>query len=331
MSQSFPNLDGLMRLSRTEGVDIRPALLRVLTDLYVQESAHSRQQELQYVELALRLLPIVDLQTRAAVTRKLRGYAGLPPALREYVGAPLAGLEKPVPGDAPRQAASRPEATPSPAAAQLQQVPENHVTEAPTDAADAFSTGEFFLQAGPAERWRLIADLDDRAGEVALPAVASHVVGRLERAALQRNQREFARELQAALGLSARIAWRMVQDEFGEPLLIAARAISMPADVLVRIMLFLNPAIGESVERVFALARLYERIGTASTAAILASWRNASRGSEAARYRPLHAPEPAAAAAGDMRDAGNWSRRREQRDPAADRAGLSGGARSQGS
>ncbi len=30
-----------MTLSRHEGVDIRPTLLRVLTDLYVQTSAHS--------------------------------------------------------------------------------------------------------------------------------------------------------------------------------------------------------------------------------------------------------------------------------------------------
>ena len=37
----FPGFDGLMTLSRREGVDIRPTLLRVLTDLYVQASAHS--------------------------------------------------------------------------------------------------------------------------------------------------------------------------------------------------------------------------------------------------------------------------------------------------
>ena len=32
----FPGFDGLMTLSRREGVDVRPTLLRVLTDLYVQ-------------------------------------------------------------------------------------------------------------------------------------------------------------------------------------------------------------------------------------------------------------------------------------------------------
>jgi hypothetical protein len=41
----FPGFDGLMTLSRREGVDIRPTLLRVLTDLYVQTSAHSDDEE----------------------------------------------------------------------------------------------------------------------------------------------------------------------------------------------------------------------------------------------------------------------------------------------
>src|SRR3954451_21696872 len=36
----IPGFDGLMTLSRREGVDIRPTLLRVLTDLYVQTSVH---------------------------------------------------------------------------------------------------------------------------------------------------------------------------------------------------------------------------------------------------------------------------------------------------
>ena len=47
----FPGFDGLMTLSRREGVDIRPTLLRVLTDLYVQATAHSGDEEQQFVEL----------------------------------------------------------------------------------------------------------------------------------------------------------------------------------------------------------------------------------------------------------------------------------------
>ena len=52
----FPGFDGLMTLSRREGVDIRPTLLRVLTDLYVQARSHSPDEERQFVELTSRLM-----------------------------------------------------------------------------------------------------------------------------------------------------------------------------------------------------------------------------------------------------------------------------------
>src|ERR1700716_1128038 len=72
----FPGFDGLMTLSRREGVDIRPTLLRVLTDLYVQASAHSGDEERQFVELTSRLIDQVDDATRAAVRARLAIYPG---------------------------------------------------------------------------------------------------------------------------------------------------------------------------------------------------------------------------------------------------------------
>src|SRR3954454_9992679 len=74
----FPGFDGLMTLSRREGVDIRPTLLRVLTDLYVQTSAHSADEERQFVELTSRLIEQVDDATRAAVRARLAIYPALP-------------------------------------------------------------------------------------------------------------------------------------------------------------------------------------------------------------------------------------------------------------
>ena len=38
---AYPPLDGLVDLACRDGVDIRPTLLRVLTDLYVQKPTHS--------------------------------------------------------------------------------------------------------------------------------------------------------------------------------------------------------------------------------------------------------------------------------------------------
>ena len=72
----FPGFDGLMTLSRREGVDIRPTLLRVLTDLYVQASAHSDDEERQFVELTSRLIDEVDDATRAVVRARLAIYPG---------------------------------------------------------------------------------------------------------------------------------------------------------------------------------------------------------------------------------------------------------------
>jgi hypothetical protein len=70
----FPGFDGLLMLSRRDGVDIRPTLLRVLTDLYVQTSTHSVEEERHFVELTSRLIDHVDDATRAVVRARLSIY-----------------------------------------------------------------------------------------------------------------------------------------------------------------------------------------------------------------------------------------------------------------
>src|SRR5437763_16183379 len=89
----FPHLDGLMTLSRREGVDIRPTLLRVLTDLYVQASSHTDDEERQFVELASRLIDQVDDATRAAVRGRLTSYPRTPPTILQKLGLPPAAPE----------------------------------------------------------------------------------------------------------------------------------------------------------------------------------------------------------------------------------------------
>ena len=75
----FPGLDGLMTLSRREGVDIRPTLLRMLTDLYVQASKHTTDEERQFVELSSRLIDQVDDAKRAPVRARHHPAPGRPP------------------------------------------------------------------------------------------------------------------------------------------------------------------------------------------------------------------------------------------------------------
>src|SRR5690242_10636814 len=94
-SPMFPGFDGLMTLSRREGVDIRPTLLRVLTDLYVQARAHSAGEARQFVELASRLIDQVDDATRAAVRARLAIYPGAPASILEQLGLRPSGTDEP--------------------------------------------------------------------------------------------------------------------------------------------------------------------------------------------------------------------------------------------
>ena len=52
---SLAGLDGLADLGLRSGADMRPTLLRILTNLYVQKFRHTPEEERHYTELALRL------------------------------------------------------------------------------------------------------------------------------------------------------------------------------------------------------------------------------------------------------------------------------------
>ena len=84
----FPGFDGLMTLSRREGVDVRPTLLRVLTDLYVQASSHTADEEQQFVELTSRLIEQVDDATRAVVRARLAIYPHTPAIIADVLVGP---------------------------------------------------------------------------------------------------------------------------------------------------------------------------------------------------------------------------------------------------
>src|ERR1700756_4802401 len=97
-SPIFQGFDGLMTLSRREGVDIRPTLLRVLTDLYVQAATHSLDEKRQFVELTSRLIDQVDDATRAAVRARLAIYPETPVEIMRRLGLkrPLSGEPLPL-------------------------------------------------------------------------------------------------------------------------------------------------------------------------------------------------------------------------------------------
>src|SRR5258708_24696493 len=73
---TFASLEGLLDHGHRDGFDIRPTLLRVLTDLYLQKPAHPLDDERYYTELALRLISSTDVPARAAATKP----RAIPPA-----------------------------------------------------------------------------------------------------------------------------------------------------------------------------------------------------------------------------------------------------------
>jgi uncharacterized protein (DUF2336 family) len=225
-----PRLDGLFDLALRDGVDIRPTLLRVLTDLYVQKPFHTQEEETQYLELATGLIDAVDEATRAIVAARLRDYPGTPAAVwKKLTASERAFLKN-----------------------------------------DDLS--ELFFSADSHERRLILANLVAREKHSTL-RVSSETLARLEASALQRNASEFTRLLRATLGIAPQLALRIVQDPSGEPLVVACKALGMPAPALQRILLLLNPAIGQSVGRVYELARLFDDMSLEAALQMLSIWR----------------------------------------------------------
>jgi hypothetical protein len=275
----FPGFDGLMTLSRREGVDIRPTLLRVLTDLYVQASAHSADEERQFVELTSRLIDQVDDATRAAVRARLAIYPATPVEIMNKLGLrhPHSGQVAPaIPTDAP---------TPrTPTEAQLRMAA--NLSMRPNDAAEIT---DMFFAANTSERALILHNLNEAPlkASARIPAARTkRAIETLEMAAFAEDTENFAREIGEALILPARIATQVVNDPGGEPLACAARALDMPSAAFQRVLIFLNPEFGSSVHNVYRLSRLYDQLTERSALVMLAAWRGSTMAVTRAKYRP---------------------------------------------
>ncbi len=268
-SSAYSPLDSLVDLACRDGVDIRPTLLRVITDLYVQKSTHTAEEEIQYVELALGLICAVDEATRAAVAARLSAYPNAPRAVLTRLAASSSGAPAAQPAKPAIARTQQPRAAPA------------------SESTSSHDLIELFFTANAEERRLILINLDVASEPTRQrPAPrADAVVRRLESSALQRNVVEFTRMLERGLGFGRELATRMVEDPSGEGIVIAAKSLGMEADVLQRILLFLNPVIGQSVERVFELSKLYDDITWSAADRMVAIWRDVGE-----RARPPHAP-----------------------------------------
>jgi uncharacterized protein (DUF2336 family) len=284
-SPPFPGFDGLINLSRREGVDIRPTLLRVLTDLYVQASTHSEEEARQFVELTSRLIDQVDDATRAAVRARLAVYPATPiPVMRQLGLKPSHGNQR-VPLAREIPPASSPSLTVKPPTdAQLRLA--SNLSMQPADAAEIVS---MFFGASSSDRVLILHNLSETPLKASprVPATrAARSIEALEMAAFVADVENFTLELGETLILPWKLSTRIVNDNSGEPLACAAKALGMPSPVFQRVLLFLRPEIGTSVHTVYRLSRLYDVLSERSALIMLAAWRGSTMVVTRAKYRP---------------------------------------------
>jgi uncharacterized protein (DUF2336 family) len=293
-SPILASIDGLTDLGTRSGIDVRPTLLRVLTDLYVQKPTHTPDEDRHYTELALRLIEAVDVTTRAAVAERLATHRA-PPAkvvtrlARDLpeVAAPLqrlrASSQEHVADEQASAIASGEALSPA-----IDAVLDLAVTHDGTGVAQELN--ELFLGANADERRLILLNL-----EVLTPLPPGHVpvsrdphaCQRLEAAALARDIEQFAQHLARSLHIARAQALSIARDELGEPVVVAAKVLKMQADMLQRILLFLNPSVGQSVARVHALATLYDEMTLPAAEQLLAIWQAMQPPERpAAGYRP---------------------------------------------
>jgi hypothetical protein len=301
---TFASLEGLLDHGQRDGFDIRPTLLRVLTDLYLQKPAHPLDDERYYTELALRLIGSTDVPARAAVAERLALYPAAPRAVVLRLARDVIDVAGPIlrhspcltPADLELIMVESGTAHAAIIATRLRP-PAPPATQPPSEIrthdrrdGQAAELSELFFSASAAERRDILINLDyaPEAYPRVTPIRMSEIVGRLESAALAHNVDAFTREVESAFGISSRLARRIVGDELGEPIVVVAKALRAPRAVLERILLFVNPRIGQSVQRVYELATRYDEISTEAASRLVAIWQNADpRTQEAPRPQPI--------------------------------------------
>ena len=280
---AFAGLEGLFDLAADgNGIDMYATLLRVLTDLYLQRPIHTPDDEHYYTELALRLIDATDVSERRALAARLASYPSAPKPVLERLVRDVVEVAAPIlerspwlesaevkalaeaSGDAPGESiATSPGGAPQAAQAHAVNV------------AEASELSELFYAAKAPERRLILINLDyaPLIPSQPLPDIQRTDVWRLESATLEHNAETLIRELECMLGLSRAQARRIVNDDLGEPIVVVAKAMDLPADALQGLLLFWSRWVGQPVDRICELADLYAEISTDAAYRLIAIWR----------------------------------------------------------
>jgi hypothetical protein len=252
-------LDRLVRFGAADDPDMRPTLLRVLTELYIQKPTHTLDEERHYTELALRLLDGVDIGTRAAVAQRLARYTSPPRRVLERLAGDLTMLKD--------ELGSR----------------------AVFAVETATILNELFFAADPDERRLILLNLDVIApspvGRMNLTREAT-LSRRLETAVVSDNREAFAQYLARALNISHAQARRLADDDQGESIVTAAKALNMRRGALYRILLFMN--VGRSAAGLQALSELHHELPVQNAEHMVAIWQSLPKPDRTAeRHQPM--------------------------------------------
>jgi hypothetical protein len=313
---SVPDLSGLAALARNPHLDLRAVILRVQTDLFLAAPQRDPETVASFEALATGLIATVDDGTLAIVAEKLGGFAETPAAVRAALtdrgvhlpepapAAPPARLPEPPRDERTRDEWSEPShvdalaealsADPIPhprLAALLEWAKERPALAGALLRRPDLSFGEraaLYRQAGPEERSALRqranalaalrptslrrASPDDRADLVALAEAGEADA--------------FASTLSRILGWPLSTA-ELIAPGLEDNLALALRAVDLPEEEAVRILLTLTPSISHSVALVFGLTEILRTISRPGAALLLEAILDA-KPEERAGHRPLH-------------------------------------------
>jgi hypothetical protein len=280
--------------------DTRATLLRVLTDLYLQRITHTPEEEHYYTELALRLIEAADVSERAALARRLAAYPAAPAPVVRRLARDVIEVAAPILEHSPCITAADLEAIAGErGGAHAQTIaaraPAAWPSARPAGAGNAAKAvasklSELFYAASAPERRLILINLDYASLVPWRPACALQRADmrRLESAALQHNAEMLMRELGRTLGLSRSQGRRIVNDELGEPMVVVAKALTLPVDMLQRMLLFMNPWAGQSVDAIYQLSDLHGEISVDAARRLIAIWRDAEETETGqAQYEPI--------------------------------------------
>jgi len=285
---AFAGLEGLFDLAADgNGVDMYATLLRVLTDLYLQRPIHTPEDEHYYTELALRLIDATEVSERAALAGRLASYPSAPQPVLERLARDVVEVAGPILERSPwlgsaevkAPAAASGDAHGESIATSPGGAPQAVQARAAVNVAEASELSELFYAAKAPERRLILINLDyaPLIPSQPLPDIQRTDVWRLESAALEHNAETLMQELERMLGISRAQARRIVNDELGEPIVVAAKAMDLPADAVQGLLLFWSRWVGQPVDRICELADLYAKISTDAAYRLIAIWREDKR------------------------------------------------------